>query len=179
MSFRNSSTGEYPVSHDQVRRENPDVSFPAYFESAEGYDWVTPVVPPPMNPDTQYREEGAPIRANGGWQQTWVLKNFDAAQVVQRLTVKRNKLIDAFSVKTQQRLDTFARSRNYENILSACTYANSTVPKFKAEGQYCVGARDATWAKLYEIFAEVDAGTRPAPAKFEDVEKELPVLAWP
>ena len=81
--------------------------------------------------------------------------------------------------RTQKRLDDFARTRNYDNILSACTYVTSTVPKFKAEGQYCVGARDATWAKLYEILAEVQAGTRPMPSGYEDIEPLLPVLEWP
>lgn len=81
--------------------------------------------------------------------------------------------------RTQQRLDDFARTRNYDNILSACTYATSTVPKFKAEGQYCVTARDATWAKLYEILAEVEAGTRPMPSGYADIEPLLPPLEWP
>ncbi len=80
---------------------------------------------------------------------------------------------------TQQRLDDFARTRNYDGILSLCTYATSTVPKFAAEGQYGVTARDATWAKLYEMLAEVEAGTRPMPTGFADIEPELPVLAWP
>jgi len=80
---------------------------------------------------------------------------------------------------TQQRLDDFARTRNYDGILSLCTYATSTVPKFQAEGQYGVTARDATWAKLYEMLAEVEAGTRPMPNGYADVEPELPVLEWP
>lgn len=80
---------------------------------------------------------------------------------------------------TQQRLDDFARTRNYDGILSLCTYATSTVPKFQAEGQYGVTARDATWAKLYEMLAEVEAGTRPMPTGFADIEPELPSLAWP
>lgn len=80
---------------------------------------------------------------------------------------------------TQSRLDTFARTRNYDGILSACTYATSSVPKFAAEGQYCVDARDATWATLYQIMAEVQAGTRPMPAGYDDVAGDLPVLAWP
>ena len=79
----------------------------------------------------------------------------------------------------QRRLDAFARTRNYDGILSACTYATSTVPKFAAEGQYCVNARDATWATLYEILAEVEGGVRPMPSGFADVEPELPALAWP
>lgn len=80
---------------------------------------------------------------------------------------------------TQARLDAFAATRNYSGILSACTYASSLVPKFAVEGQYCVRARDATWAKLYEILAEVEAGTRPMPSGYAAIEPELPVLVWP
>ena len=87
----------------------------------------------------------------------------------------QKSIVDA----TQQRLDDFARTRNYDGIMSACTYATSTVPKFAAEGQYCVAARDATWAKLYQILAEVEAGTRPMPSGYADIEPLLPVLEWP
>lgn len=80
---------------------------------------------------------------------------------------------------TQARLDDFARTRNYDGILSACTYADSSVPKFAAEGQYAVTARDATWAALYALLADVQAGARPAPASFDDVQPLLPVLEWP
>ena len=81
--------------------------------------------------------------------------------------------------QTQSRLDAFAKTRNYDGILSLCTYATSTNIKFQAEGQYGVTARDATWAKLYEILAEVEAGTRPMPVGFKDIEPELPILQWP
>lgn len=80
---------------------------------------------------------------------------------------------------TQARLDAFARTRNYDGILSLCTYATSPTAKFAAEGQYGVEARDATWAKLYEMLDEVQAGTRPMPSGFADVEPELPDLTWP
>ena len=81
--------------------------------------------------------------------------------------------------RTQKRLDDFARTRNYDGIMSACTYAASTVPKFRQEGQYCVTARDATWATLYQLLDEVKAGTRPVPSGFADIEPLLPVLEWP
>ena len=71
----------------------------------------------------------------------------------------QQSIVDA----TQQRLDEFARTRNYDGILSACTYATSAVPKFAAEGQYAVQARDATWAALYAFMADVQAGTQPVP----------------
>lgn len=80
---------------------------------------------------------------------------------------------------TQQRLDDFARTRNYDGILSACTYATSTVPKFQAEGQYAVQVRDATWAALYALLDEVQAGTRQVPESFDDVTPLLPPLEWP
>jgi hypothetical protein len=85
------------------------------------------------------------------------------------------EIVDA----TQRRLDDFARSRNYDGILSACSYATSTVPKFRAEAEYCVQARDATWAAMYQVLAEVQAGTRPMPSGFADVAAALPPLVWP
>jgi hypothetical protein len=78
----------------------------------------------------------------------------------------------------QNHLDNFAKTRNYDSILSACTYATSTVAQFANEGQLCVNLRDATWAKLYQIMQEVEAGTRPMPTGFADIEAELPELSW-
>lgn len=80
---------------------------------------------------------------------------------------------------TQKRLDDFAKTRNYDGILSACSYIDDPYPKFQTEGQYCVTARSQTWLKLYEIQTEVQQGLRPMPTKFSDIEGELPVLVWP
>jgi len=86
--------------------------------------------------------------------------------------------IKMFTDAIQARLDAFARTRGYDGILSACTYVTSTVMKFAAEGQYCVEARDTTWATAYSILADVESGERPMPT-IEDVFAELPVLEWP
>lgn len=88
------------------------------------------------------------------------------------------QIIAQYTVAIQQRLDEFARTRGYDSILSAATYAASTVPGFAAEGQYCIGARDAAWAKYYEILAAVEAGTRPMPT-LDEIFTELPTLVWP
>jgi hypothetical protein len=94
--------------------------------------------------------------------------------------IERDAALQASVVQaTQQRLDDFAKTRNYDGILSAATYSASAVPKFAAEGQYALSARDQTWARLYEILAEVQAGTRPAPTGFADIEPDLPALVWP
>ena len=83
-----------------------------------------------------------------------------------------------FTAAIQAHLDNFAKTRNYDGILSAASYANSAVPKFRAEGQYAAEMRDAVWAKGYEIMDAVLAGARPMP-DLEEVLAELPVLAWP
>lgn len=84
-----------------------------------------------------------------------------------------------FAAAIQHRLDTFAQTRNYDNMLSACTYATSMVPKFKAEGQACINLRDDTWAAAYDILGNVKAGVRAMPKSLADLEAELPVLVWP
>jgi hypothetical protein len=93
-------------------------------------------------------------------------------------TKSPQEIIDEFAEKIQARLDAFARTRNYDGILSACTYAASTNPKFAADGQYCLQARDATWSKCYEILDKVQSGQRPIPT-WEELEAELPTLEWP
>lgn len=83
-----------------------------------------------------------------------------------------------YSAAVQARLDAFARERGYDGILSACTYATSTVPRFAADAARAVSLRDETWDSCYTILAEVQAGTRPVPTLAELV-AELPVLTWP
>lgn len=93
------------------------------------------------------------------------------------LEVLKNEILSA----AQAELDAFARTRGYDGILSACTYATSTVPKFAAEGQYCVQLRDATWAALYTMLAQVEAGIRSVPSGFSEIAADLPTLEaeWP
>lgn len=79
----------------------------------------------------------------------------------------------------QQRLDGFAQEREYDGIVSLCSYATDPNPKFAAEGQRGVALRSATWAKSDQIRAQVLAGERPMPSAYADIEAELPALTWP
>lgn len=90
----------------------------------------------------------------------------------------KEQIIKEYQAAVQKRLDDFAQTRNYDGILSACTYAASTVTRFKTEGQYCVNVRDTTWAKCYEILDAVNSNSRPMPT-LEQLMSELPILSWP
>ncbi|MDR2935655.1 MAG: hypothetical protein LBV70_07270 [Candidatus Adiutrix sp.] len=84
----------------------------------------------------------------------------------------------ALKAALQARLDGFARTRGYDGILSAASYAASTDPRFAAEGQYAIQARDETWRAALAVFAQVAAGEREMPA-VAGFMAELPELAWP
>ena len=110
---------------------------------------------------------------------TVAVEDKTAEELAAEEQTKKDRLLKDVVDSTQRRLDDFAKTRNYDGILSLATYATSTNVKFQTEGQYGVTARDATWAKLYEMLAEVEAGTRPMPTGFQDIEPELPILEWP
>lgn len=75
-------------------------------------------------------------------------------------------------------LDEIVRQRDYDDMKAAVTYALSSVPRYKAEGQSCLSWRDAVWVKFYEIMSEVEAGTIPLP-NYDDLIVKLPAMEWP
>lgn len=84
-----------------------------------------------------------------------------------------------FSDAIQKRLDDFARQREYDGIVSLCSYAGDPDPTLNAEGTLGVTKRSQTWVKMKQIRAQVLAGTRPMPTSFADIEADLPALTWP
>ena len=166
----------FGLTFDQVRKLYPNNSFPAsgQIDTPEVSSYV-PSTTPDYDPATHAVREAAPM---GGVQQ-WEVYALPAEEAAANQASAAQSLQQSIVDATQRRLDDFACTRNYDGILSACTYSTSTVPKFATEGQYAVEARDATWAKLYSILDEVNAGTRPITSGFSAIESELPVLVWP
>jgi hypothetical protein len=184
--YINTTTLQYPLSEHDVRASFPNTSFATPFVAPDGYSWVFPAPAPAHDAVVQYARETAPVlTVKGTWEQQWKLVDRYATQdeadaAVAADTLAKQAALQASIVQaTQLRLDEFAQTRNYDGILAACTYATSTVPQFQAEGQACVEARDATWSTLYTLLAEVQAGTRPMPSSYADIESLLPALAWP
>ena len=167
---------QFGLTFDQVRKLHPSKSFPAdgQIDTPEVQSYA-PAPTPQYNPATHAVREAAPV---GGVQQ-WEAYPLPAEEVEANHAAAAQALQQSIVDATQERLDSFARTRNYDGILSACTYATSNVPKFAAEGQVAVNLRDATWATLYQILEEVQAGQREAPTGFSDIEHLLPPLEWP
>lgn len=88
-----------------------------------------------------------------------------------------DEIIALLTSAVQSHLDATARARNYDGILSLCTYATSTDTVFAAEGQAGVNWRDACWRVCYDVMAEVQQGTRPVPTA-EELIAELPAMVW-
>lgn len=179
MSYVNIKTLE-KIEAAGIMLANPEVSFPNRGWSDDelalyGYAELHFPVEHPFHGTYEKLVEGTPAKIGDKW-----YIQFDVVPMTEEEVVGKQQQIRADIItQTQNRLDNFAQSRNYDGILSLCTYATSTNPKFKAEGQYGVEARDATWAKLYEILMEVETGVRPLPDGYADVEPELPLLTWP
>lgn len=74
----------------------------------------------------------------------------------------------------QNRLEDAAKTKKYDSILSACSYAGFANP-YQNESQTFVAWRGATFAKYYEILAAVKSGVRPMPT-IEELIAELPEL---
>lgn len=90
-------------------------------------------------------------------------------------TVLTKKLTDA----VQLHMDNVAKSKGYDNLLSAVSYAEEqAIPKFQAEGIAFRSWRSAVWAYCYAQLAAVLNGEREAPTA-EDLIAELPVIELP
>lgn len=88
-----------------------------------------------------------------------------------------NEAIAQIQIVVQDYLDSVAKQKGYDNILSLCTYATSSIRKFHTEGQAGVDWRDACWAKCYEVLYAVQTGSRPW-LTVEELLAELPIINW-
>ena len=174
MQYINLLTNEYPLTEADIRAANKTTSFPIPFAATNDYAEVRQTVRPPESP-LEYRVvEGAPIQVDGVWTQVWETVSLTEEEKKAGFATVQNDI----SSVVKQKLDAFAMEKGYDNILTACTYATSTVAKFAKEGKYAAKMRDSTWAALYDIFEQAEEGLVEHPKSFADIETKLPTLVW-
>lgn len=84
----NQTAEKYPYSIGQLRRDNPNTSFPKRPSDATLAEWgvypVTRVDRPEHDAITQTVTEGAPKLVKGEWRQTWVVTDASAEEIAER-----------------------------------------------------------------------------------------------
>lgn len=178
MSYVKISTLEKVEAND-IMLAHPEVSFPNRGWNDEdilpfGYAELHWPLDHPFVSTYEKLVETTPKKIDDKWYIQFEVVPLDEDEI----KAKKQYLISNLVEATQRRLDNFAKIKNYDSILSLCTYATSSNEIFKKEGQYGVEMRDATWLKLYEILGEVEAGIRELPTDFAQIENELPILSW-
>jgi hypothetical protein len=94
----------YPYTIGELRRDNPNTSFPRRPTEATLASWgvypVASVDSPAFSYATQNLTEGNPVLVNSQWQQTWVITDATPEEVAQRAAQqaddtrsKRDKLL--------------------------------------------------------------------------------------
>jgi len=88
------------------------------------------------------------------------------------------RVVTLTKLHVQEKLDAFAKTREYDDIGSASSYATSNVLKYKTEGERAVLLRDSTWNAFYAYLAEVQSGVSQVPKSTQEIDARMPVLTW-
>lgn len=92
---------------------------------------------------------------------------------------KPNYTEDEATYAIQMHLDDTARRYAYDSMLSASTYINSTVPRFKNEAIALTNWRDEVWVWAYNLLAEIEAGSTTAPLTIDALVSMIPKFVPP
>ena len=110
----------------------------------------------------------------GGW---YWFDSTEEAEAYLNLNIENDTPLSFITFKIQEHLDNTVKTRNYDGILSLCSYALSTDPVFSAEGRAGLEWRDAVWRQCYVILNDVNTGVRPIPT-VDEIIAELPMINW-
>ena len=144
-------------------------------EELAGYGWYPFVATTP--PEYNLLTERVVVTYNltaGKVVDSWQVVPLTAgeqAEIVRQIRAELGQAVKAH-------LDAVVQLRDYDSIVSACTYATSARPDYQADGQACVNWRDAVWPYAYAVWDDVQAGNRSIPTA-EELIAELPELIWP
>lgn len=144
----------------------PNTSTPGQgaFAARNGYSPVLTILP--INPVTETLQDCPVYSLN------------DAFYSVKVVSLALSDVQACILPIVQKRLDDFASTRGYDNILSACTYVTSSVDQFRLDAETAVSLRDQTWAACYGILSAIQSGDKQMPS-LEDFLNSLPPLVWP
>jgi len=135
-------------------------------------DWhlVADTVKPPYN---IYAENVREI-ASVDYVQTWEVYDLTQTEIDANIVLQAKEKQNVIEKSVQMILDTQAKAKGYDSILSACSYSGHTNP-FQAEGQSFVTWRGLVWEHCYKVLVDVQDGIAPEPT-IEELIASLPTL---
>lgn len=114
-----------------------------------------------------------------GYDGNWYVKGYAP---IQPLEEKIKITYKEYNKNIEDMLDNFARTREYKDIESVCSYYNSINEKFRNEAIYCSRMRDEIYTKCYELLNEylpkIESDEIEIPT-WEEIKNLLPELKWP
>lgn len=102
----------------------------------------------------------------------------NSADVQAFLNAGKTPVLADYAAAIQAHVDAVAKSREFNDGVTAATYLTSTIPRWKADAEVFVVWRDTVWAYSYGELDKVRNGVRQQPA-IDAFINELPVIEWP
>ena len=192
--YRVKETGEV-LSQGQLRKKHSNVSLPrvwgANVMEALG---IEPVLAAPKPDTTELQtavRNGVEQDAKGNWVYAWTVRDMFSDQVDENGTVIKTKaeqeaeyqekqakaLMDSYSAAVQNLLDSTAKEKGYDSIISMTSYANSSNAKWAGEATAAITWRDACWNEsLVQMGTYLATGKLPSKGDFLAA---MPTPVWP
>jgi hypothetical protein len=86
---------QFPYTIGQLRKDNPNTSFPAYITEATLANYsvfpVTEVAAPVVDPLTQRHEQTTPTQVDGKWTQVWQVIDLTEDQAAANVRAERDR----------------------------------------------------------------------------------------
>lgn len=129
--------GRYPITEQQIRTENPNVSFPADMQPVHvefmGYEPVAPVTPT-YDPSTDTAVELAPVKVAGAYKQVWQVSPLPVAALKARkkadVEAERDRLTTEPASALGRQWDADTRSQTLLNGAITLALAGGPLPLF-------------------------------------------------
>ncbi len=184
--IENGQIVEYPVTTEQIRNRKAPLSM---------FKQVSFIDPKPQVTEFQHLKENV-ILVNGVVKVTYNVTDMTLQEILNRLhqdheaqssdpiTVANvpqevfGRVVFLARKKVGEDLDVFANTRDYDGIVSLCSYATDPDPAHAAEAQRGVELRSQAWASIRDYQMAVATGATPVPRFESEIFAIVPALTW-
>lgn len=177
---------EYPVTAEQIRNRKAPLSM---FKQV-GYTEAKPAV-------TQFQHlEEIVTLVGGDVKVTYKVTDLTLQEILNRLHSNHDavssipitvagvsqevfaRVVFLARKKVGEDLDKFANTRDYDGIVSLCSYSTDPDPAHAAEAQRGVELRSQAWASIRDYQVAVATGVKPVPRFESEIFAVVPALTW-